>query len=129
MERHGRDGIVRASPAPLGTGCPDENYRALGCWVNCGWSVGLGLDGHPEWAELDAPAGEVQGFAQVFVAREARRGRATLRGYLADVHCLGVKNARDPETMDAGSVPSAVRTYYLAFDRPALEIRSSSAAS
>jgi hypothetical protein len=96
--------------------------RVLGCWVNCGWSVGLGLDDHPEWAELDAPAGEAEGFAQVFVAREARRGRATVRGYLADVHCLGVKNARDPETMDAGSLPSALRTYYAAFDRPALDI-------
>ena len=96
--------------------------RVLGCWVNCGWSVGLGLDGHPEWAELDAPAGEAEGFAQVLVAREGRRGRATLRGYLADVHCLGVKNARDPETMDAGRIPTAIRTYYAAFDRPAVEI-------
>ncbi|TQC43292.1 hypothetical protein EEB14_44025 [Rhodococcus sp. WS4] len=96
--------------------------RVLGCWVNCGWSVGLGLEGHPEWAELDAPAGEAEGFAQVLVAREGRRGRATLRGYLADVHCLGVKNARDPETMDAGRIPTAVRRYYAAFDRPAVEI-------
>lgn len=97
--------------------------RVLGCWVNCGWSAGLGLDGHPEWAELDAPAGEVEGFAQVLVAREGpRRGRATLRGYLAEVHCLGVKNTRDPETMDAGRITGAVRTYYAAFDRPAVEI-------
>jgi hypothetical protein len=71
--------------------------RVLGCWVNCGWSVGLGLEGHPEWAELDVPAGEAEGFAQVFVARETRRGRATVRGYLVDVH-------------------------YASFDRPALEI-------
>ncbi|MEV2219038.1 helix-turn-helix domain-containing protein [Nocardia vinacea] len=96
--------------------------RVLGCWVNCGWSVGLGLEGHAEWAELDVPAGEAEGFAQVFVAREGRRGRATLRGYLADLHCLGVKNATDPETMDAGRIPSAIRVYYASFDCPALEI-------
>jgi hypothetical protein len=96
--------------------------RVLGCWVNCGWSVGLGLEGHPEWAELDVPAGEAEGFAQVFVARETRRGRATVRGYLVDVHCLGVKNATDPEVMDAGRIPSAIRLYYASFDRPALEI-------
>jgi hypothetical protein len=96
--------------------------RVLGFWVNCGWSVGLGLEGHPEWAELDVPAGEAEGFAQVFVARETRRGRATVRGYLVDVHCLGVKNATDPEVMDAGRIPSAIRLYYASFDRPALEI-------
>ncbi len=96
--------------------------KVLGCWVNCGWSIGLGLEKHPEWSELDAYAGEVEGFAQVLVARESRRGRATARGYLADVHCLGVKNARDPETMDAGHIPGAVRTFYSAFDRPPVEI-------
>jgi len=96
--------------------------RVLGCWVNCGWSAGLGLEGHPEWAELDALAGGAEGFAQVFVAREGRRGRATLRGYLADVHCLGVKNATAPETMDAGRIPSTIRMFFSAFDRPALEI-------
>ncbi|EID77839.1 MULTISPECIES: hypothetical protein [Rhodococcus] len=55
--------------------------RVLGCWVNCGWSVWLGLEGHPEWPELDAPAGEAEDFAQLLVAREGRRGLAALRGY------------------------------------------------
>lgn len=96
--------------------------RVLGCWVNCGWSAGLGLEGHPDWAALDAPANEAEGFAQVFLAREGRRGRATLRGYLADVYCLGVKNATDPETMDAGNLARAIRSYYASFDRPPLEI-------
>ena len=96
--------------------------RVLGCWVNCGWSSGLGLERHPEWAELDTPAGEAEGFAQVFVAREARGGRTTLRGYLVDVHCLGVKNATPPETMDAGRIPGAIRMFYASFDRPPLEI-------
>jgi hypothetical protein len=53
--------------------------RVQGCWVNCGWNVGLGLESHPEWADLDAPADEGEGFAQVFVVRETRRGRAMLR--------------------------------------------------
>jgi len=63
----------------LGTRCPAESYRA------CNEAF--------------------EGYAQVMVAGEERRGRATVRGYLADVHCLGVKNTLGPETMDVGRLP------------------------
>ena len=97
----------------------------VGCWVNPGWSTGLDLSARPQWAAQDTSAGEDAiggGFAQVLVARQSRASRVTVTGVLVDVYCLGVKNVIEPHTMGEGSLPAHRRTYYQAFEEPALPI-------
>jgi hypothetical protein len=82
---------------------PPPDRPLVGCLVNPEWRVGLTVDGHPEWRtgadpttdELDGP----QGLVSVLVARRYKWGRVSVCGYLADVYCLGVKNALGPEIM------------------------------
>jgi hypothetical protein len=62
------------------------------------------------------------GFAQVLVARQGRASRVTVAGVLVDVYCLGVKNVIEPHTMGEGSLQAHRRTYYQAFEEPALPI-------
>nr|WTB32319.1 hypothetical protein OG781_25110 [Streptomyces sp. NBC_00830] len=100
----------------------------VGCWVNAGWSAGLGMAGAPDWAAAD-PLGQdsdsdsdAGGFAQVLLARQERASKVTVTGFLVDVYCLGVKNVTDPEVMGSGSLTAYVPTYYSAFDHPPLSI-------
>lgn len=102
-----------------------EERAVAGCWFNPGWSAGLSVEGHPDWpldnsAELseDAPGGLVM----VLVARDAGRRRVSVCGYLVDVYCLGVKNVREPEVMDAGKLPEFARAYFAAFGVQPLEV-------
>ena len=99
--------------------------RALvGCWVNPGWSVNLGLDGAPaEWASAD-PGGEMgnDGFAVILIARQERASKVSVCGFLVDVYCLGVKNAVGPLSMGSGSVEAYRRKYFGAFDEPPVTI-------
>ncbi|MDQ1295194.1 MAG: hypothetical protein QG608_3079 [Actinomycetota bacterium] len=91
----------------------------VGCWINPGWSTGLGLDEVPEWAEADperwddAPSG---GLAGVMVARADRSGRVTVCGYLVDVYCLGVKNTTGPRTTNSRAVTKHTTRFFSAFD-------------
>ena len=48
----------------------------------------------------------------MLVARRPRFGKISACGYLADVYCLGVKNALGPELMDERDLPSFVRRYF-----------------
>src|SRR5262249_4361219 len=106
---------------------PDPAQRELlGCWISPEWSVGLGLDQTPGWAELDQ-AGSADpacsgGLACVLLARGGRGSRATVCGFLVDVYCLGVKNVIGPLGMGAGSIDAYRRHFFSAFDRPGLPV-------
>ena len=53
------------------------------------------------------------GLVAVLVARKHRHGKVSVCGYLADVYCLGVKNALGPEIMDdLGLRGFAVRNFF-----------------
>jgi hypothetical protein len=104
-------------------GEPGER-EVVGCWINPGWSAGLGLDqAPPEWATAD-PEGQrvgdtlAGGLATVMVARADRSSRVTVCGWLVDVFCLGVKNAMGPKTMSSSALFDHSRLFFSAFDTP-----------
>ena len=97
----------------------------LGCWVNPGWSVGLGLDQTPGWAELDRPepgGPGGSGLARVLLARRERASRATVCGFLVDLYCLGVKSVIGPLGMGSGSIDTYRRQYFSSFGGPPLSV-------
>jgi hypothetical protein len=111
--------------ASLQTRADPADRVLLGCWINQGWSAGLGLDDAPEWAATD-PVGasdpDTGGLAQVLIARQDRASRATVCGFLVDVHCLGVKNTTGQLDMGAGSIDAYRSAYFSAFDSPPLAV-------
>ena len=103
---------------------PEPGEReVVGCWVNPGWSDGLGLDQAPAWAASD-PEGQSEcetlrgGLAGVMVARADRSSRVTVCGWLVDVFCLGVKNAMGPKTISTSALFEHSRQFFDAFDTP-----------
>ncbi|MGP4099257.1 helix-turn-helix domain-containing protein [Nonomuraea sp. KM90] len=88
--------LVRAVAAET-TGA--EEAEVAGCWINVGWSEGLGVDPARGWVD-QAPASGVGGMVSVLVARRHTWDRLSVCGYLADVYCLGVKNAIGPDVLD-----------------------------
>jgi hypothetical protein len=104
----------------------EHGERAVaGCWLNPGWSAGLSVQGRPDWPVEDSaefPEDEPRGLVMVLIARDAGRRRVSVCGYLVDVFCLGVKNVREPEVMDAGKLPEFVRAYFAAFGEQPLEV-------
>ncbi|MFI6477168.1 helix-turn-helix domain-containing protein [Nonomuraea sp. NPDC050663] len=72
----------------------------IGCWMNAGWSAGLAFDASRGWSD-DAPDDtSAAGMVSVLVARRHGYDKVSVCGYLADVYCLGVRNAMGPEIMD-----------------------------
>jgi hypothetical protein len=101
----------------------DPAERALlGCWINPGWSVGLGLaEAPPEWVAGDPLAGTeptTGGLVNVLVARQERASRASVCGFLIDVYCLGVKDAIGPLTMGVGVIDSFRGQFFGVYDEP-----------
>lgn len=92
----------------------------VGCWVSPGWSEGL--DAPADWPDANVPDGIGHGIVSVLVAREHRRGKVSVAGFLVDVYCLGVKNALGPKVIDDSDLRSYVRTYFLVYEAPALAI-------
>jgi hypothetical protein len=92
----------------------------VGCWVSPGWSAGVTVERRDGWNDVDLGPDGPQGLALALVARDARRHRVTVCGWLVDTFCLGVKNAIGPEDMSRGDLPHFVRTYFMAFPAPAL---------
>jgi hypothetical protein len=90
--------LVRAAAALAREETPER--RVAGCWISPTWSTGLTVGDHPGWPLHEDPAAGTDGLAAVLVAREYRYGKVSVCGYLADVYCLGVKNALGPEIMD-----------------------------
>lgn len=105
----------------------DPADRALlGCWINQGWSVGLGMDQAPAaWAALDPigkDASSSSGFANILIVRQERASRVTACGYLVDAYCLGVKNSVGPVGLSVGKVDDFARNYFSAYDDPPVSI-------
>lgn len=92
----------------------------VGCWVSPGWREGL--DAPADWPDVDVPPGIGHGIVSVLVAREHRRGKVSVTGYLVDVYCLGVKNVVGPEVMDDSDLRGYVRMYFLVYQAPALAV-------
>lgn len=90
--------LVRAVAALAQADAPEP--ALAGCWISPAWSTGLTIAGHPDWPYDDDPESGFDGLAAVLVARRHRYDKVSVCGYLADVYCLGVKNAMGPDTMD-----------------------------
>jgi len=88
--------------------------------VSPGWSEGLEA---PEgWPDANVPEGIGHGIVSVLVAREHRRGKVSVAGYLVDVYCLGVKDVVGPLVMDDFDLGAYVRAYFLVYEAPALAL-------
>jgi hypothetical protein len=93
----------------------------VGCFVNRGWSTGLGLDGAPpDWSDGASAESGARGLVNVLVARRHRYGNVVVCGYLVDVFCLGVKDSLGPKTMSELEWRAFVPRYFQAFDDPPL---------
>ncbi|TDD08842.1 helix-turn-helix domain-containing protein [Nonomuraea deserti] len=88
--------LVRAIAAET---APTGDPEVVGCWINTGWSDGLDVDPARGWVD-EAPGSGADGMVCVLVARRHTWDRMTVCGYLADVYCLGVKNAIGPDVFD-----------------------------
>jgi hypothetical protein len=103
--------IAAADDTPIG------ERELAGCWVSPGWAEGLTFDPRPEWQQ-GTPTDGTSGIAAVLVARRGQRGRVSACGYLADVYCLGVKNAVPPRVMDHHALDRFVGEFFSGFDAP-----------
>jgi hypothetical protein len=92
-----------------------------GCWISPAWSAGLTVGDHPGWPLHEDPAAGTDGLAAVLVARKHRYGKVSVCGYLADVYCLGVKNALGPEIMDDFGLQGFVRDFFSGYHGDPLE--------
>jgi hypothetical protein len=72
--------LVRAvaAEAKAAEGAP----AVVGCWVNAGWSAGLGVDPSRGWVDEASTAGSLGGLVAVLVARRHRYDRVSVCGYL-----------------------------------------------
>jgi hypothetical protein len=89
--------LVRAIAAESAD--PEREPEVAGCWVNVGWSVGLGVDPATGWTDEAPDAGE-GGMVSVLVARRHGWDKLSVAGFLADVYCTGVKNYMGPQVFD-----------------------------
>jgi hypothetical protein len=87
----------------------------VGCWISPSWSAGLGIGDRPDWALDEDPDAGTDGMVTVLVARQHRYGRVSVCGYLADVYCLGVKNALGPEIMSDRRLREFIADYFSAY--------------
>jgi len=112
--------LVRAMAVEQAAADP---HQLVGCWVSPRWSGGLTVTGHPEWPDVDFDRSELHGgLANVVVARQERRHRVTVCGYLVDTYCLGLKNTLGPRSMAAGDLDAFVAFYFDAHGEPALPV-------
>jgi hypothetical protein len=117
--------LIRQAAALAQSKADPADRALLGCWINQGWSIGLGLDDALEWVAADPLATstpDTGGLAAVLVARQERGSRATVCGFLLDVYCLGVKNAIGPQSMSSDSVDDFRRTFFSGHSDPPVSI-------
>ena len=100
-------GIAPAKVAPLvrAIAAADEEQESgpgelIGCWVNSGWSVGLGVDPARGWVDAAPDAQDTAGMITVMVVRRQGWNKVSLCGFLVDAYCMGVKNVLGPDIMD-----------------------------
>ena len=110
-------GALNDSRAAAGFGDGDDEPQ---CWISAGWSLGLGLDGAPQWAAFAQPSANdhsTGGLACVLVARHLKHAnKAQVAGFLLDVYCLGSKNTLPPEPMSPTTLAEHRQAYFGAFD-------------
>lgn len=111
--------LVRAAAALASEETPER--RVAGCWISPTWSTGLTVEDHPGWPLHEDPAAGTDGLAAVLVAREHRYGKVSVCGYLADVYCLGVKNALGPKTMDEAGLRRFSADFFAGYHGEPLE--------
>jgi hypothetical protein len=111
--------LVRASAILVQAEAPEP--AVAGCWISPAWSAGLIIGDHPGWPLHEDPAAGTDGLAAVLVARRHRHGKVSVCGYLADLYCLGVKNALGPEIMDDLGLRGFVRDFFAGYDGDPLE--------
>jgi hypothetical protein len=102
--------LVRAAAVAAQAAAPEP--ALAGCWVSPGWSTGLTIAENSGWPLRDDPDGGSDGLISVLIARQHRYGKVSVCGYLADVYCLGVKNALGPEIMDDRDLRGFLRKYF-----------------
>ena len=78
--------------------------------------------GHPDWLLHEDRAAGIDGLAAVLVARKHRYGKVSVCGYLADLYCLGVKNALGPEIVDDLRLEGFVRDFFSGYDGDPVEV-------
>jgi hypothetical protein len=74
----------------------------------------------PRMADLPRTDPGAAGLVAVLVARDAGRSRVSLRGYLVDVYCLGVKDAVGPRVMNTNQAAEFTRSCYGGYQDPPL---------
>jgi hypothetical protein len=112
--------LVRVAAAGAQAEAPGP--ALAGCWISPGWSTGLTVCGHPDWLLHEDPAAGIDGLAAVLVARKHRHGKVSVCGYLADLYCLGVKNALGPKIVDDLGLQGFVRDFFSGYDGDPVEV-------
>ena len=108
--------LVRELAAERDSANPDADL--LGCWLNAGWSAGLGVPDRADWHDPGAEDG-TEGLLTVLVARRRRhRRKITACIYLVDAYCLGVKNAMGPDEVDDRGLRSLTGFVFSAYPAP-----------
>lgn len=112
--------LVRSLAAERDTANPDADV--FGCWLNVGWSVGLGVPDRAGWCDPGAGDG-TEGLLTALVARRRRhRRKITTCTYLVDAYCLGVKNAMGPDEMDDRGLRSLTGFVFSAYAGPPVSV-------
>lgn len=112
--------LVRKLAAERERENPDADL--LGCWLNAGWSAGLGVPDRPDWHDTGLEEG-TEGLLTALVARRRRhRRKITTCLYLVDAYCLGVKNAMGPDEMDDRGLRSLTGFAFSAYSAPPLSV-------
>lgn len=105
--------LVRAVAAERRSSGESE---VVGCWINTGWSKGLGVAESRHWPdEVSAEDDGAEGMVSALVARRHRWDKVSVCGYLVDVYCLGVKNTTGPEITDELGLRRFLRDFYSAY--------------
>lgn len=108
--------LVREIAAERDSANPDADL--LGCWLNAGWSTGLGVPDRADWRDPGAEDG-TEGLLTAVVARRRRhRHKITACTYLVDAYCLGVKNAMGPDEVDERGLRSLSGFVFAAYAPP-----------
>lgn len=96
----------------------DLDADRLDCWLNAGWSAGLGVPDRADWHDPGVDEG-TEGLLTLLVARRRRhRRKIKVCTYLVDAYCLGVKNAMGPEGMDERGLRSLAGFAFSAYAGP-----------
>jgi transcriptional regulator with XRE-family HTH domain len=112
--------LVRELAADRDNANPDADL--LGCWLNAGWSAGLGVPDRADWRDPGAGDG-AEGLLTAVVARRRRhRRQITACTYLVDAYCLGVKNAMGPDEMDDRGLRTLTDFVFSAYAGPHVSV-------